>query len=328
MLPRVSRAVAAALARRAAAAATASSSSSSCEPIAARALSSSSSSSVVATRATAQTSSSSLWQARALATHSSSSSSFPAAATAAKAAVAASPNLWSSAPRRSFAASAAAGGKDDEKKDDAEPTDATAESTSSSSSDADQPDAADDPLNKELEEARKNAAKMAERLQYALAEAENVRQRAKREIETKSQFAVADLAKQLLDVADNLWRAEEAVPKTVRDALFGEGEGGEKGAAAAEAPAPLDAAKATALLKSLLEGMRATDRILHDLLRKQGIERYDPSGEAFDPNKHAAMFQVPDASVEPGTVAAVHRRGYTIRDRVLRAAEVGVARAP
>jgi molecular chaperone GrpE len=333
MLPRASRSLVAALARRlpaassepivAAAAAAPGAPSLPSPPRAlpwlqARALSSSSTSRPVTTTTTTTT---------------------PAAATSSStAAAAAAAAAWrrrgSSLPRRSFAsAAAAADGKDDKEQP---PADGSAANASSSDSDngghgatpeqaEDQQDgdATTNPLAKELDEAKKKAALLTERLQYALAEAENVRQRAQREIQSKSQYAVADLAKQLLDVADNMWRAEEAVPKPVRDALFGEGEG-----AADNAAAQLDAPKATALLKALLVGLRATDRGLHEVLKKQGIERYDPTGDAFDPNLHAAMFQVPDGKLEPGTVAAVHRRGYTIKGRVLRAAEVGVAKEP
>lgn len=332
MLPRASRTLALALARRASASA------SSAEPIAcaASAASGGACSPALAPPPLVVTTTN-LWQARALAT----TTTTAAAAAAASSSSSSSPLLraWRSSAqqhqhprRRSFASGAdkedgEGGGKD---KEDAAAA-AAAEAGDGSSSGED----AADPLllaakEKELEEAKQRERALTERLQYALAEAENVRQRARRELETKSQFAVADLAKQLLDVADNLWRAEEAVPKPVRDALFGEGgEGGggsEDGAAAAQLL--LEGPKATALLKSLLEGLRATDRGLHELLRKQGIERYDPTGEPFDPNLHAAMFQVPDATKTPGTVAALHRRGYMIRDRVLRAAEVGVAREP
>jgi molecular chaperone GrpE len=330
MLPRASRAVVAALARRLPAV------SSSAEPIAAVAVAASDGAPAAA-RALPM-----LLQARALSTSSTISSSGPwpittsaaALAAAETAAGAATPSssyspLLLRARRRSAAAplssrrAFASDSKDD--KDDA------AKAASSSDSDgandaaaaAEKDDAAadesDSPLARELDDARKKAAAMAEKLQYALAEAENVRQRARRELETKSQFAVADLAKQLLDVADNMWRAEEAVPKPVRAALFG---------AEGAADADLDAPKAKALLKALLEGLRATDRGLHEVLKKQGIERYDALGDKFDPNLHAAMFEVPDEKAEPGTVAAVHRRGYTIKGRVLRAAEVGVAKAP
>jgi molecular chaperone GrpE len=305
MLPRASRAVALALARRASAAAAASS-----EPIAASAAAAASGG--VAARASPSPLLVNLWQARAL-------SSTASCSNATTAAAASSPTLlrtWQQ-PRRSFTAAASGDKEGDGGKEEAD------KAAAEDSSDTDQQPAATDPLAKELEEAKQRAAALTEKLQYALAEAENVRQRARRELETKAQFAVADLAKQLLDVADNLWRAEEAVPKPVRDALFGEGDGDGSAAEAA-----LDAAKATALLKALLVGLRATDRGLHEVLRKQGIERYDPMGETFDPNLHAAMFQVPDATKEAGTVAAVHRRGYMIRDRVLRAAEVGVAREP
>jgi molecular chaperone GrpE len=334
MLPRASRAVAAALARRAAAA----SSSAASEPIAAAA-------SVASLPL--------VWQQQQQQQQQQPRRALASTAAAAGAATAFAPppllRTWRSssssssllgAPqqqRRSFAAAAAGGNDADKganKEDEGQEQQQQQAAEDGGAEEAQDASTSKDPeeLARELAEARQRVAALTERLQRALAEAENVRQRARRELETKAQFAVADLAKQVLDVADNLWRAEEAVPKPVRDALFGGG--GEEEAAAgregggADASSSLDAARATALLKALLEGLRATDRGLHELLRKQGIERYDPMGAAFDPNLHAAMFQVPDAKLAPGTVAAVHRRGYMIRDRVLRAAEVGVAREP
>jgi len=54
------------------------------------------------------------------------------------------------------------------------------------------------------------------------------------------------------------------------------------------------------------------------------VEKYDPTNEQFDPNRHNAAFQVPDASKPPGTIAIVLKPGYVLHDRVLRPAEVGV----
>lgn len=59
----------------------------------------------------------------------------------------------------------------------------------------------------------------------------------------------------------------------------------------------------------------------------QGLETYDPLGEKFDPELHNALFEMSDRSKEPGTVAAVTKRGYKFHERVLRAAEVGVVKA-
>ncbi|PKI77444.1 hypothetical protein CRG98_002050 [Punica granatum] len=61
--------------------------------------------------------------------------------------------------------------------------------------------------------------------------------------------------------------------------------------------------------------------------KKFGIEKYDPTNEPFDPNRHNAVFQMPDSSKPPGTVAAVLKAGYMLYDRVLRPAEVGVTQS-
>jgi molecular chaperone GrpE (heat shock protein) len=139
--------------------------------------------------------------------------------------------------------------------------------------------------------------------------------------------------------------------------------------AALDGSEPLEAERAAGLLKSLLEGVRMTQGTLMAVFKKHGVEQYDPAGEAFDPNMHSAMFEVPDASKEAGRVAVVTKvcvglcvlvlvvlllkflssiyshkphqntttkmtqptpkqRGYKMHDRVLRAAEVGVYRAP
>ena len=67
-----------------------------------------------------------------------------------------------------------------------------------------------------------------------------------------------------------------------------------------------------------------TDDILMKLLGKEGVTRYDPVGDMFDPNLHNALFQVPDGTKEPGTIAVVIKKGYMLHDRPVRAAEVGV----
>ena len=62
------------------------------------------------------------------------------------------------------------------------------------------------------------------------------------------------------------------------------------------------------------------------MLEKHGIKRLDPKGQKFDPNLHQAMYEVPDASVPAGTVVQVLQDGFTIGDRILRPALVGVAK--
>ena len=79
-------------------------------------------------------------------------------------------------------------------------------------------------------------------------------------------------------------------------------------------------------LKALIEGVELTERSLLNTLEKNGVKKFDPSGEKFDPNFQQAMYEVPDPSVPSGTVVQVVQAGYMIGDRVLRPALVGVSK--
>lgn len=145
-------------------------------------------------------------------------------------------------------------------------------------------------------------ADLTERLLRLAADMDNLRKRTERDLAEAGRYAIARFAADMLTVADNLRRALEAVPGELREA-------GDNGAAA------------------LIEGVEMTARELDRLLAKHGVERIVAEGERFDPHRHQAMFEVPDPNVAPGTVVQVVQDGYTIGDRVLRAAMVGVAKA-
>ncbi|HEX2538859.1 MAG TPA: nucleotide exchange factor GrpE, partial [Pseudolabrys sp.] len=85
--------------------------------------------------------------------------------------------------------------------------------------------------------------------------------------------------------------------------------------------------RAQADAKSLIEGVELTERELLKSLEKNGVRKFSPQGEKFDPNVHQAVYEVPDADVPPGHVAQVVQAGYMIGERVLRPAMVGVAKA-
>jgi molecular chaperone GrpE len=142
-------------------------------------------------------------------------------------------------------------------------------------------------------------ASLRDRLLRALADAENTRRRAERTAEEARQYAISDFARDLLTVADNLQRtiaaAERHSPETVEDA-------------------------------ALIEGVRATDRILQHTLERFGIRKIDALGRRFDPTLHEAVMEVDDYSQPPGTVVRVVEDGYTIHDRLLRPARVFIAR--
>ncbi|XP_059666445.1 grpE protein homolog 2, mitochondrial-like isoform X2 [Cornus florida] len=153
----------------------------------------------------------------------------------------------------------------------------------------------------------KEMEKMQDKVLRSYAEMENVMDRTKREAESSKKFAVQNFAKSLLDVADNLGRAASVVKGSF-----------------SKIDTSTDSAGAVPLLKTLLEGVEMTDKQLAGVFKKFGVEKFDPTNEQFDPHKHNAVFQVPDATRPPETVAVVLKSGYMLYDRVIRPAEVGV----
>jgi molecular chaperone GrpE len=144
-------------------------------------------------------------------------------------------------------------------------------------------------------------AQLKDQLLRALAENENVRRRAQREREDAGKYAIANFARDVLGVADNMHRALAAIPAELRQTA-------DEG------------------LKALIDGVDLTERELLKVMEKHGVTRLEPQGEKFDPNFHQAMFEVPDPSVPAGTVVQVVQAGYKIGERVLRPALVGIAK--
>ncbi|CAN7343015.1 nucleotide exchange factor GrpE [Mesorhizobium amorphae] len=149
-------------------------------------------------------------------------------------------------------------------------------------------------LLKENEELKDRALRVA-------AEMENLRRRTARDVHDARTYAVANFARDMLSVSDNLRRALDAVPP--------------------EAKAAGDAG-----FKALIEGVDLTERAMLSALERHGVKKLAPEGEKFDPNFHQAMFEVPNPEVPAGTVVQVVQPGYSIGERVLRPAMVGVAK--
>ncbi len=133
----------------------------------------------------------------------------------------------------------------------------------------------------------------------AVAEMQNVRKRFEREGQQTRQFAIEGFARDLLQVADNLERALSAVPK-----------------------------ECSTDLKVFLEGVGMTQNELVRVLGKHGVTRIKALQEPFDHNLHQAVFEVASQEVTPGSVAQELQAGYLLNGRLLRAAMVGVAKAP
>jgi len=159
----------------------------------------------------------------------------------------------------------------------------------------------DDPEPGSSEALAKELAEARDRTLRTLAEMENLRKRTAKEVADARAYGITGFARDVLDIADSLQRALDAVPAETRES-------------------------ADPMLKALIEGVVLTERSLLAALEKNGVKKFDPTGEKFDPNFQQAMYEVPDPSVPPGTVVQVVQAGYTIGDRVLRPALVGVAR--
>lgn len=141
---------------------------------------------------------------------------------------------------------------------------------------------------------------------YTLAEMENVRTIARRDMESAKQFALQSFAKQLLDVADNLGRALESVPQEILDNSEGGREGG--------------------LLATLVEGVAMTDTQLQKVFGANKIVKFGKPGDTFDPHLHDALFEYEEAGREGGSVGQVLKTGYTLNGRVIRPAQVGTVK--
>jgi len=159
----------------------------------------------------------------------------------------------------------------------------------------------DDPEQGSAEALVKEAAESRDKMLRTLAEMENLRKRTAREVADARLYGITGFARDVLDIADSLQRALDAVPVETRES-------------------------ADPMLKTLIEGVELTERSLLNVLEKNGVKKFDPSGEKFDPNFQQAMYEVPDASVPPGTVVQVVQAGYMIGERVLRPALVAVAK--
>lgn len=159
----------------------------------------------------------------------------------------------------------------------------------------------DDPEQGSAEALAKEAAESRDKMLRTLAEMENLRKRTSREVADARVYAISGFARDILEIADNLQRALDAVP--------------------AEARASADPG-----FKALIDGVELTERSLLNTLEKNGVKKFDPSGEKFDPNFQQAMYEVPDPSVPAGTVVQVVQAGYMIGERVLRPALVAVAK--
>ncbi|MBV8237770.1 MAG: nucleotide exchange factor GrpE [Sphingomonas sp.] len=159
------------------------------------------------------------------------------------------------------------------------------------------PEVAEHDRTAELEAALAEAKQQA---LYAQAEIQNVRRRAEKDAADARAYAATNFARDVLSVNDNLERALASIPAELRE---------------------------DDKLKGLVAGLEATMRELANVFQRNGITRITALGETLDPNRHQAMMEMPSADAAPGTIVQEMQSGWMIRDRLLRPALVGVAKA-
>ncbi|AUX70950.1 nucleotide exchange factor GrpE [Porphyrobacter sp. HT-58-2] len=161
--------------------------------------------------------------------------------------------------------------------------------------------AGEDAMAEALESLRRDLEAARQDVLYAQAETQNVRRRLEREKDEARAYAATGFARDILSVADNLSRAIDAIPQSLRE---------------------------DDTMKGLVFGLEATQRELEKVFAANGITRIAAVGLPLDPNQHQAMLEVPTTDHEPGTVVSEMQSGWMIKDRLLRAAMVAVAKKP
>jgi molecular chaperone GrpE len=145
---------------------------------------------------------------------------------------------------------------------------------------------------------QKENLELKDKLLRTMAESENVRRRAERQVSDAASYSVANFARDMLAISDNLRRALDSLPedKAIQDSI-----------------------------KAFSEGVEMTERELLNVFDRHGVKKLMPEGKKFDHSFHQAMFKVPSPNIPNGTIVQVVQPGYVLKDRLLRPAMVGVS---
>ena len=152
-----------------------------------------------------------------------------------------------------------------------------------------------------VEALQAEVASLKDRILRTMAEMENMRRRTDREVADAKSYGVSSFAREMVSAADNLQRALSSLPAEAKEGI---------------SPA----------VQSFLQGVELTERDLLSRLARFGVKPIETVGQRFDPNRHEALFEMPDETVPTGTVVQQMETGYVIGERVLRPAKVGVSR--
>ncbi len=155
--------------------------------------------------------------------------------------------------------------------------------------------------NAAVEALQAEVASLKDRVLRTMAEMENLRRRTEREVADAKSYGVTSFAREMVSAVDNLQRAVASVPADAK-------------------------AEASPAMQSFIQGIELTERDLLSRMARFKVQPIETVGSRFDPNRHEALFEMPDESVPSGTVVQQVETGYVIGERVLRPAKVGVSR--
>ncbi len=149
-------------------------------------------------------------------------------------------------------------------------------------------------LEEKLTKAEQKAHENWDKLMRVTAEMDNLRRRSERDVANAHRYGLEKFINQLLPVVDSLEQAEQLADKHSDKAMH--------------------------------EGLELTMKLLLDMLEKSGVKQLAPLGEAFNPEMHEAMTMQPSEEAPANTILSVFQNGYTLNDRVIRAAKVVVSK--
>ena len=161
--------------------------------------------------------------------------------------------------------------------------------------------------NKEKDEKKKDLApeekilELEDKLARTLAEMENQRRRFEKEKEDAFEYGGFSFARESLNLIDNLERAKQSLEND-------------------------ETLKGTDILKKTLEHFNILKKDLISTFKKNNVKEIDSFNKKLDPNFHQAMLEIENDEKEPGTIIQEIQKGFTMKDRLLRPALVGVSK--
>jgi molecular chaperone GrpE len=181
---------------------------------------------------------------------------------------------------------------DEEKTDDSQSNETNESAEDSNENNSDSPENIIEKLNEEIQDLKDQRLR-------AAAELENFRKRAEKDQADALKYGVSNFAKEIINIKDNVERAQSSISEDVRS---------------------------NDAVKSIVEGLDMIAQSAVATFEKIGIKKIESLNEKFDHNLHQAMMEIENNEVEPGTIVQELISGYTLHDRLLRPAMVGVSK--